>query len=55
LLDAASAPWLRAMVLIGFTFGWRRGELLGMRVRQVDLKNRRIRLDPGTTKSGEDR
>lgn len=33
----------------------RKGELLQMRTRQVDLLNRTITLDPGTTKNGEGR
>jgi integrase len=37
------------------TYGWRRGEMLGLQVRQVDLQARTIRLDPGTTKNGEGR
>jgi integrase len=48
-------PWLRAMLAIAYRFGFRKGELLNMRVRQVDLLNRTIRLEPGSTKSGEGR
>jgi integrase len=37
-------PWLRCCFEIGYRFGWRRGELLGMRVSQADLAARTIRL-----------
>jgi integrase len=47
--------WMRTFLEVAFTYGWRRGELLGLRVRQVDLRNGVIRLDPGTTKNGEGR
>lgn len=47
--------WFRVLLELGFTYGWRRGELLGLRVRQLDFKARTIRLDPGTTKNGEGR
>jgi len=40
---------------VAYSYGWRRGELINLRVRQVDLINRTIRLDPGTTKNGEGR
>lgn len=48
-------PWMRAMVAVAYSFGFRKGELLPMRIRQVDLLNRTITLDPGTTKNGEGR
>ena len=47
--------WLRAMFEVGSNFGWRVDELLKMRVRQVDLGSRTIRLEAGTTKNGEAR
>ena len=47
--------WLRVFLEIGFTYGWRKGELLALRVRQVNLPNRTIRLDAGTTKNGDGR
>lgn len=37
------------------SFGWRKSELLNLRVRQVDLKARTIRLDAGTTKNNRGR
>jgi integrase len=50
-----SELWLRTFLELGFTYGWRHSELLGLRVRQVNLANRTIRLDAGTTKNGEGR
>ena len=47
--------WLRAMFECGFTFGWRRSELLNLKVRQVDLLNRTISLDVGSTKNKKGR
>jgi integrase len=47
--------WMRALLEVAYTYGWRRGEMLGLQVRQVDLHARTIRLDPGTTKNGEGR
>lgn len=47
--------WLRAMLTTAYTFAFRKGELLGLRVRQVDLISRTIRLDVGSTKNGEGR
>jgi integrase len=45
--------WLRAIMEIGGTFGWRRSEILGLRVRQIDLIAKCIRLDD--SKNGEGR
>lgn len=43
--------WFRALVECGRTYGWRISELLSMKVGRVDLMQRVIRLDPGTTKN----
>jgi integrase len=43
------------MLAVAYSFGFRKGELLQMRTQQVDLLNRTITLDPGTTKNGEGR
>jgi integrase len=43
------------MFEIGAVYGWRRGELLGMRVRQVDFEARTIQLEAGTTKNEQPR
>ena len=40
---------------MAFQYGWRKQELLGLRVRQVDVRTKLIRLDVGTTKNGEGR
>ena len=48
-------PWLRAMLALAYSYGFRKEELLSMRASQVDLLDRTIRLDPGTTKNGEGR
>jgi len=47
--------WFRAIVEVGTTYGWRIGELLQLRLRQVDLIARVIRRDPGTTKNRDGR
>jgi integrase len=47
--------WLRTMFQLGCDFGWRKSELLGLRVSQVDLAERTVRLDVGSTKNGSGR
>jgi integrase len=47
--------WLRTFIAVAFSFGFRRGELLGLRCRQVDLLGRWLELEEGTTKNGEGR
>jgi integrase len=47
--------WFRTIVECGRTYGWRISELLSMKVKQVDLMQRVIRLDPGTTKNSDGR
>ena len=37
LLSNAREPWLRCLVDIGFNFGLRKGEMLALQVRDVDL------------------
>ena len=54
-LVKGSDLWFRAMVEVGRTYGWRISELREMKVSQVNLLNRTIRLEPGTTKNGEGR
>ena len=46
-------PWLRAMLALGYTYGFRKAELLNMRCGQVDLFSMSIRLNPGETKNGD--
>ena len=52
---AKDGLWMRLFIEVAFTYGWRKGEVLGLRVRSVDLHHRAIRLDPGTTKNKEGR
>jgi integrase len=52
---SAEGLWLRAMFEVGYNFGWRVSELLTMRVRQIDLASRAIRLEVGETKNDEGR
>jgi integrase len=47
--------WFRALLTTAYSFAFRKGELLSLRVRQVDLASRQIRLEAGTTKNGEGR
>jgi len=55
IVSNCSELWFRAIVEVGRTYGWRVGELLQLRVRQVDLLGKVIRLDPGTTKNRDGR
>lgn len=48
---AKEGLWLRLLLQTAFTYGWRRGELLKLSVRQVDIPRSTLRLDPGTTKN----
>lgn len=43
------------LVTFAYCTGWRKGEILSLRWNQVDLDSRTVRLDPGTTKSGDGR
>jgi integrase len=47
--------WLRAMLEVGYTFGWRSSEIKKLQVRQVEIADCRIMLDVGSTKNGEGR
>ena len=55
LSNNARELWLRSLLATAYTLGFRKSELLNLRVRQVDLLNRTIRLNAGETKSGEGR
>lgn len=46
---------LASVVWFGFLTGWRYGEITGLEWRSVDFARGEIRLDPGSTKSGEGR
>jgi integrase len=52
---ATTGLWLRAMPKMGHTFGWRVSELLTLRVNQLDLLSRTIRLNAGETKNDDGR
>lgn len=54
-LREALPPFLRPVVTFGYYTAWRVTEVLGLQWRQVDLDTAEVRLDPGTTKSGEGR
>ena len=55
LIEYCSELWFRGLVECGRTYGWRVSELLTMRVSQVDVAQRVIRLEPGTTKNRDGR
>jgi integrase len=52
---AKAGVWLRGMFECACTYGWRKSELLGLRVSQIDLKERTISLNPGETKNDDAR
>jgi integrase len=57
LADACASVglWLRTMLEMGYTFGWRVSELKNLEGRQIDIGSSRILLDPGTTKNDDGR
>lgn len=55
LAEHSKELWFRALLEVARTYGWRKREVTGLRVNQVDLFRRTIRLDPGTTKNREGR
>jgi integrase len=54
-LRAALADYLKPVVTFAYYTGCRKQEILSLRWNHVDLEARTIRLDPGTTKTGEGR
>lgn len=52
---AARGLWLRAMFEVAYSYGWRKSELLNMRVSQVDLTERTLTLRAGETKNDKAR
>jgi len=46
---------LNSMLVFGYTYGWRKSEVLGLTWDRVDLRAGTARLDPGTTKNREGR
>jgi integrase len=55
LVKHAPELWLRSLLAVAYTFGFRKSELLNMKCNQIDLAGNAIRLWRGTTKSGEPR
>jgi len=55
LSEKCTEPWLRTMLSLSYNFGFRKGELLTMRLNQVDLLAGALTLAPGTTKNNEGR
>jgi integrase len=51
----AGELWLRTMVELGCSYGWRKGEMLGLTVGQLDFAKNVIRLEVGTTKNKQAR
>ena len=49
----ASELWLRTFLAIGFSYGWRKSEILSLRVRNVDLLDEWLSLE--TSKNDESR
>ncbi len=55
LTENCSEPWLRLFLEIAYTFAWRKSEILNLRVSNVSLAERTIRLNAGTTKNNAGR
>lgn len=55
LMEACNKPVLRALITVAYTYGLRKGELLRLRVKQLDFESKTIHLFAGETKSGEGR
>lgn len=55
LAGEAREPWLRTLLALAYTYGFRKAELLGMRCSQVDLLNDTVCLHSGETKNDEGR
>lgn len=52
---AKEGLWLRALLEIGANYGLRRGEMLSLRVEQLDKATGRVRLEGSQTKNGSGR
>jgi integrase len=54
-IRATTYTWLRAFLAAAYTFGFRKSELLNLKVHQIDLKEKTIRLLVGMTKNDDGR
>ena len=54
-LHDALPEYLRPLATFAYTYGWRKGEILGLTWDRVDLIAGTVRLDPGSTKNREGR
>jgi integrase len=55
LIEHCPDLWFRAALELARTYGWRKQEILKMRVSQVDLFQRTLRLEVGSTKNRDGR
>jgi transposase len=55
LIEHCPGLWFRAALELARTYGWRKQEILKMRVSQVDLFQRTLRLEVGSTKNRDGR
>jgi integrase len=55
LKEQAHELWLRGLLAAYYSFGFRRAELLNLRVHQINLHDRTINLPSGGTKNGKPR
>lgn len=54
-LYTALPEHLKPVLAFGYFSGWRKGEILGLKLNQVDLREGIVRLEPGETKNNEGR
>ncbi len=50
-LHDALPEYIKPVATFGYTYGWRKAELLGLTWSQLDFTARTVRLSPGTTKN----
>jgi len=55
LVQCAGELWLRLFLECAFTYGWRKGELLSLRVEQADLLTKTLHLDAIQAKNAKPR